>query len=72
MRVLELDVPEFFVTDVGKVERLGSCVRFLMCVRRGDVLEPKYSCIWPIELLLTRNELVARAGHAALGEMVTH
>lgn len=73
MRMLEIDVPEYFVTHIGRVERLsGNCLRLTMCVLRGETLEPRYCCIWPIDQLLSRNELVALIGKDALGEHTTH
>lgn len=73
MKMLDIDVPEYFVTDIGKAEKLaGNCMRLIMCVRRGDVMEPRYSCIWPIDCLLSRGELVALIGKDVLGEVSTH
>ncbi len=73
MRMLEIDVPEYFVTHIGKVERVGAgCMRLTMCAMRGDVLEPRYSCIWPIEQLLSRYELIALLGPEILGEATAH
>lgn len=69
MRMLELDVPEFFVTHIGKAEKVStSCMRLTMCVIKGDVLEPRYACIWPIDCLLSRHELIAMIGKQVLGE----
>ena len=72
MRMLELEVEEFFVTHIGKVEKLAAnCMRLTMCVQKGDVLIPRYACIWPIDCLLSRHELVAMIGKEVLGEEQT-
>lgn len=71
--MLELEVPEYFVTTIGRVERLGgNCVRLTMCVQKGNVLEPRYTCIWPIECLMTRAQLVTVINQAGIGEVITH
>lgn len=74
MRMLEIEVPEYFVTHIGHAERLGaSCVRMVMCAPRRDVLEPRYSCVWPIDnLLLCRSELIARIGRSDWGVTAAH
>lgn len=73
MRMLELEVPEYFVTKIGRAERLaGNCVRLTMCVQKGEILEPRYSCIWPVECLLSRHELVALVGRDVIRELVAH
>ena len=73
MRVLEIDVPEYFVTHIGKAEKLAaSCMRLTMCVQKGEVLEPRYTCIWPIECLLSRAELVRLIGGDVMGDATTH
>lgn len=73
MRVLEIDVPEYFVTHIGRAERVGAgCMRLVMCVQRGEILEPRYSCIWPVENLLSRSDLVAMLGKNILGESAAH
>jgi hypothetical protein len=73
MRMLDIDVPEFFVTHIGKVERVGAgCIRLTLCVMRNDMLEPRYSCIWPIDCLLSRHDLVALIGKDVLGEQTAH
>jgi hypothetical protein len=72
-RLLELDVPEYFVTHIGRAERIpGNCVRFWMCMQRGDILEPRYTCIWPVECLLSRHELIALVGKDAIRELTSH
>ena len=73
MRMIDLDVPEYFVNRIGKVEKIGgNCIRLTMCIQCGDLLTPKYTCIWPIECLLSRAELVAMAGQEVLGELTAH
>lgn len=72
MRMLELDVPEYFVNAVGQVERLGSCVRLTMGLRRAEIIEPRYVCIWPIDALMSRNELIGLMAQDVLGEKAKH
>jgi hypothetical protein len=73
MRILDIDVPKYFVTHIGKADQLaGNCIRLTMCVQRGDALEPRYACIWPIIQLPTRNEIVALVGNGVLSELATH
>jgi len=71
--MIDLDVPEFFVTHIGKAERLGgNCIRMTMCVEHGDGLEPRYRTIWPVECLLSRNELIDLIGRDTLREVAPH
>lgn len=73
MRMLEIEVPEFFVTHIGKVERVGAgCLRLTMCVTRNDALEPRYACIWPIDCLLSRSDLVALIGADIVNSQTAH
>ena len=73
MRMLEIDVPEYFVTHIGGVERVGAgCLRLTMCVMRNDVLEPRYACIWPIDCLLSRSDLVALIGTNIVNSQAAH
>lgn len=45
-------VPEFFVTDIGKMEMAGGdCVRVFQCIRRGNELIPVSAVVMPINCL---------------------
>ena len=71
--MLEASCPEYFVTHIGKAERIcGGCVRLYACVIRGDHLEPVYSAIWPVESLLMRKALLDIVGTPALEEATAH
>jgi hypothetical protein len=49
MPMLEMSVPEYFVTHITKVAPAGGdCIRMFACVQRGNVLEPVYSCVIPM------------------------
>lgn len=63
MRMLEgVSVPEFFVTHIGKVERLPGCIRFYVCVQEGENLLPIYRSIWPQQSLVVKDHLFAMMG----------
>lgn len=50
--MLEMSCPEYFVTDIGKIEHAGGGnLRVWCCVRRGNVLEPVYTVVIPHDLL---------------------
>lgn len=71
LQMLEMSVPEYFVTHIGRAERIaGGCVRLYACVQRGKYLEPVYSAVWPIEGLLMRRQLIAIVGDT--GETTAH
>lgn len=71
--MLESNCPEFFVTHIGKTERIaGNCVRLYCCVQENDYLVPVYRSVWPIANVLAREQLVALIGRAAFGEATTH
>lgn len=73
MRMLELEVPEYFVTHIGKAEKLAvNIVRFTMCVQDNGVLMPRYKTIWPIECILSRTELMRVIGQDIMGDAITH
>jgi hypothetical protein len=47
--MLEISVPEFFATEIGRIEPAGGAnLRIYMCVRRGKVLIPVFSVVLPI------------------------
>jgi hypothetical protein len=47
--MLESSCPEFYATDIGRIEPAGGDnVRIYMCVRRGKVLEPIFTVVMPI------------------------
>lgn len=63
MRMLEgVTVPEFFVTHIGKVEKLPGCIRFYVCVQEGDYLVPIYRAIWPQQSLVVKEHMFAMLG----------
>jgi len=73
MKMLELDVPEYFVTHIGRAEKLAShIVRFTMCVQDNGVLHPRYKTIWPTECILSRTELARVVGKEIMGDCATH
>lgn len=73
MQMLDIDLPEFFVTHIAKAERLsGDCVRLTMGIGYDNIIEPRYSCIWPIQRLLSRHELLARYGGNIFQEEQAH
>ena len=47
--MLEMSCPEYFFSDIGKVEDAGGgvVVRFFLCVRRGQALEPVAAVVCP-------------------------
>jgi hypothetical protein len=52
--MLDMSCPEFFVTDVGRIEYAGGgCVRIYACVRKGSHLEPLYTVVIPLENLVS-------------------
>ena len=72
LQMLEMPVQDFFVTHIGRVERVGtSCVRLYACVVRGQYLEPVYSAVWPVEYLATRTAFVKILGPLR-GERTEH
>lgn len=71
--MLDLDVPEFFATNVGLVERVGgNCLRIYACVKHGNHLKPVYSVIWPIDMLLARSEIMACLVEHLTEDMTAH
>lgn len=55
-------VPEFFISEVGKVEDAGGgCVRVYNCIRRGGELVPVFTVIIPSASLVCAGETVRDA-----------
>lgn len=72
LEMLEMPVQDFFVTHIGRVERVGTtCVRLYACVVRGQYLEPVYTAVWPVEYLAARPALVKILGPLR-GERTAH
>jgi hypothetical protein len=64
--MLEVSCPEYYCTEVGRIEPAGGDnLRIYMCVRRGSILEPMYSVVMPIAALsiAARVALFAAADH---------
>lgn len=58
--VLEISAPEFFWTHIGKVENAGSnCLRFYCCVQKGNVLEPVFTCVIPVQEVIAAGRFAA-------------
>lgn len=50
--MLEIACPEYFVTNIGRVESAGrGNVRVYCCVQKGLAMEPAYTVVVPIESL---------------------
>lgn len=63
MQMIEgVSVPEYFVTHVGKVEKIGGFVRMWICSQEGAILVPIYRAVWPAENLLVRHEIFSLLG----------
>jgi hypothetical protein len=74
--MLELSCPEFYATEIGRIEPAGGeNLRIYMCVRRGKVLEPMFTVVIPIAELARCARLslsAAAARHTELVLMTEH
>jgi hypothetical protein len=47
--MLDLDVPEFFISHIRIEPAGGNCIRIFGCVERSGQLIPRYSVIIPLD-----------------------
>ena len=73
MKILDLNVPEYFVERIAKIEQIGGgCVRLYACIQRYDCLIPVYTTVRPVRSLVTQGELMRLLGPEFAGDMSSH
>lgn len=62
--MLDIDVPEYFISDIRIETAGGGCIRVFGCIERRGVLIPRYSAV----IAPTKAAMIARRTFQALAD----
>lgn len=69
--MLECSCPEYYATEIGRIEPAGGDnLRIYMCVRKGKYLEPMFTVVLPIAAMASCARVALHAAAERHNEIV--